>query len=92
MSLDVWHQYKFTPFNMFDDESDVVQETVKATPLSRKSLNPQFDTVIILDMDEAESTAVQGNKFSALVSSDVDVPSQDVEWAGFISSFVFHKL
>lgn len=39
-SLDVWHQFKFTPHNMFDDESDAVRETAKAIPLSKKSLIP----------------------------------------------------
>jgi hypothetical protein len=59
-SLDVWHQYKFSPFNLFDDNSDGITESVKALPFSKKALVPQFDTVIVLDTDKAESTAVQG--------------------------------
>lgn len=60
-SLDVWHQCKFSPTNMFDDDSDAIRETVKAVPLSKRSLIPRFDTVIVLDSKEAESTAVLGN-------------------------------
>ncbi|KAF5343781.1 hypothetical protein D9757_014804 [Collybiopsis confluens] len=59
-SLDVWHHYKFTPINLFDDSSDVPKETIKSTPLSRKTSVTRFDTVIVLDSDEAESTAVIG--------------------------------
>ncbi|KIK66474.1 hypothetical protein GYMLUDRAFT_110302, partial [Collybiopsis luxurians FD-317 M1] len=53
--------FKLTPFNMFDNNSDAVQETIKASPVSKKSLNAQFDMVIVLNMDKAESSAVQGN-------------------------------
>lgn len=59
-NLDVWHQYKFSPSNLFDDDADGVREIVKAIPISTKSHTPRFDTVIVLDTDEAESTAVQG--------------------------------
>ena len=45
---------------MFDDESDWIRETVKAVPISKGKPFPQFDTVIVLDSDEAESTAVHG--------------------------------
>ena len=61
-ALDVWHRYKLTPFNMFDD-SDAVQEIVRAIPISKGGLHSQFDTVIVLDTNEAESTAVQGNPY-----------------------------
>lgn len=60
-SVDVWHQYKFNPGNLFDDDSDAVKEIVKAIPFSKRSLVPRFDTVIVLDADEAQSTAVIGN-------------------------------
>ena len=61
-ALDVWHRYKLTPFNTFDD-SDAVQEIVRAIPISKGGLHSQFDTVIVLDTNEAESTAVQGNPY-----------------------------
>ena len=63
-NLDVWYQYKFSPTNLFDDESDGIQEIVKAVPICPKSHIPWFDTVIVLDTDEAESTAVQGRIYS----------------------------
>ena len=47
---------------MFDD-SDAVQEIVRAVPISKGGLHSQFDTVIVLDTNEAESTAVQGNPY-----------------------------
>ncbi|KIK60606.1 hypothetical protein GYMLUDRAFT_123737, partial [Collybiopsis luxurians FD-317 M1] len=53
-TLDIWHHYKFIPTNMFDDESDAV-------PIFRDALIPRFDTVIVLNSDKAESTAVQGS-------------------------------
>ena len=59
-SLDVWHQYRFSPVNLFDDESDGIREVIKAVPISKKTAIPRFDTVIVLNTDEAEATAVQG--------------------------------
>jgi hypothetical protein len=70
--LDIWHQYKFTPTNISDDESDSIQDTIKAIPISRRALIPRFDTVIVMEADEAESTAVQGsfNSLSRLGSDE----------------------
>jgi hypothetical protein len=65
-SLDVWHQFKFIPINLFDDDSDVPKEIVKAVPSSKKSLVPQYDTVIVLVSNEAESTAVIGCRVARL--------------------------
>ena len=63
-NLDVWHQYKFSPTNLFNDDSDGIWEIVKAVPICPKSHIPRLDTVIVLDTDEAESTAVQGRIYS----------------------------
>lgn len=65
-NLDVWHQYKFSPLNLFNDDSDGIREIVKAVPICPKSHIPRFDTVIVLDTDEAESTAVQGRIYSII--------------------------
>ena len=59
-SLDVWHQYKFMPVSLFTDDTSMMQEVVKAIPITKRSSHLQFDTVIVLDSDKAESTAVQG--------------------------------
>ena len=59
-TLEVWHQYKFTLTNLSDDELDGTRDIVKAVPISAKVLTPRFDTVIVLDSDDAEATAVQG--------------------------------
>ena len=45
---------------MFDDDANGIREAVKAVPICKNTLIPRFDTVIILDTDKAESTAVQG--------------------------------
>ncbi|KAF5364854.1 hypothetical protein D9757_012748 [Collybiopsis confluens] len=55
--VDVWHQFKFIPVKLLEEAN---QETVKAVPLNRKSRIQRFDTVLVLDDDEAESTAVKG--------------------------------
>ena len=59
--LDIWHQIKFMPENLFDDSSDVSREVMKAAPLSKGIGIPRYDTVIVMDTDEAESTSVIGN-------------------------------
>ncbi|KAF9017031.1 hypothetical protein BDP27DRAFT_1251605, partial [Rhodocollybia butyracea] len=62
--LDVWHHFKFTPVNLFDDASDVPKEIVRAAPSSIKKNSKsksksRYDTVIILINDEAESAAAE---------------------------------
>ncbi|KAF9072136.1 hypothetical protein BDP27DRAFT_1218026 [Rhodocollybia butyracea] len=69
--LDVWHHFKFTPVNLFDDASDVPKEIVRAAPFSIKKNSKsksksRYDTVIILINDEAESTAVRGCRVARL--------------------------
>ena len=59
-TLEVWHQYKFTLTNLSDNELDGTRDVVKAVPVSAKVLIPRFDTVMVLDSDDAEATAVQG--------------------------------
>lgn len=70
-SVDVWHHYKFCPTNLLNADSDAVFETVKAIPISRHSATPRFDTVIVLDSDEAEATAVEGKLFTILFGSNI---------------------
>lgn len=78
-SLNVWHQYKFAPIGLFVDDLDMVQEIVKAIPISGSCPSLWFDTVIVLDSDEAESTAVQGRAtFSAVFTGSLTLPIQDV--------------
>lgn len=62
-ALDVWHRFKLIPNSLGFDH----QEVIKAMPSFGDSI-ARFDTVMILDTDEAESTAVQG-MISALVES-----------------------
>ncbi|KAF5364863.1 hypothetical protein D9757_012750 [Collybiopsis confluens] len=62
-ALDVWHQYKFAPAKLLEETEP---ETLKAVPITRKNPVPRFDTVIVLDSDEAESTAVEGCRAARL--------------------------
>jgi hypothetical protein len=62
-ALDVWHLFKITPAKLLDDQE---RDMVKAVPASKSSTPPRYDTVIVLDGDEAESTAVQGRIVSVL--------------------------
>jgi hypothetical protein len=61
--LDVWTQFKFQPHNL-QDNSDIDSEekdTVKSIPKnSPHQPNGQFDTVVALRSNEAESTGVEG--------------------------------
>ncbi|KAE9389273.1 hypothetical protein BT96DRAFT_960073 [Gymnopus androsaceus JB14] len=63
--LDVWHRYKFSPSNLFDDDLDGIHETVKAIPVSRRSHIPRFDTLIVMVGDDAQSTALDGTSSQA---------------------------
>ncbi|KAF5344499.1 hypothetical protein D9757_015048 [Collybiopsis confluens] len=56
-AIDVWHQCKLTPAKLLENTE---RETLKAVPITRKNQVSRFDTVIILDSDAAESTAVEG--------------------------------
>ncbi|KAJ3827589.1 hypothetical protein F5880DRAFT_1474233 [Lentinula raphanica] len=57
-TLEVWHSFGLTPLKVLDEPEKVI---VKARPLSSSSSTPRYDTVIILENDKAESTAVQGS-------------------------------
>ncbi|KAJ3728248.1 hypothetical protein C8R42DRAFT_571370 [Lentinula raphanica] len=57
-TLEVWHNFSLTPLKVLDEPEKVI---VKARPLSSSSSTPRYDTVIILENDKAESTAVQGS-------------------------------
>ncbi|KAF5381843.1 hypothetical protein D9757_008371 [Collybiopsis confluens] len=61
--LDIWHQYKSMPVKLLEESE---RETLKAVPLTRQNPTPRFDTVIVLDSDEAESTAVEGCRAARL--------------------------
>ncbi|KAE9386562.1 hypothetical protein BT96DRAFT_960556 [Gymnopus androsaceus JB14] len=65
LPLDVWHQYKLSLSNLFNDELDNIQETVKAIPVSRCSHIPQFDTLIVMVSNDAQSTALDGSSGQA---------------------------
>ncbi|KAE9401115.1 hypothetical protein BT96DRAFT_956655 [Gymnopus androsaceus JB14] len=70
--LDVWHRYKFSPSNLFDDDLDGIHETVKAIPVSRRSHIPRFDTLIVMVGDDAQSTALDGTVFISLFLLDAN--------------------
>ena len=57
--LDVYHKYKFKPVSLHDGKEEV--NVIKAIPSSgHAGRRDRFDTAIVLETGEAESTGVQG--------------------------------
>ena len=56
--LDVYNQFKFSPFGLQDEEEE--RDIVKAIPISRHLPSGRFDTVIVLKTDNAKSTGLAG--------------------------------
>ncbi|KAH9916351.1 uncharacterized protein B0H18DRAFT_884910 [Fomitopsis serialis] len=59
--VDVYHKFRFKPCALSDgkEEEDVVKAVPGAIRLGRKN---RFDTVIVLENEEAESTGVRGTR------------------------------
>lgn len=57
-AVDVWHQFKLTPSSLYDEDSET--ETIKALPVWKKSELTRFDTVIVIDDDNAEAVGIEG--------------------------------
>lgn len=55
-TLSVYQQFKLNPQRIQDDDDDSLY-VIKAHPKT------QYDTVIVLDRDEAEATGLQGKEF-----------------------------
>ena len=60
--VDVYSQFKFHAHSLWEEGDDAVYEpmTVKALPVSTANPHSQFDTIIALWGDAAESTGVVG--------------------------------
>ena len=57
--VDVYHKFQFNPVEISDGKAEV--DTVKAIPASvQRKRSSRFDTVIVLENGEAESTGLQG--------------------------------
>ncbi|KAJ3834431.1 hypothetical protein F5878DRAFT_544828 [Lentinula raphanica] len=56
LTLEVWHNFGLVPSKVLDEPE---KARIKARPRSSK-LSARFDTVLVLEKDEAESTAVRG--------------------------------
>ena len=56
--VDVFNMFRFHPVSLHDEEEE--HDLVKAMPLSKSLPAGRFDTVIVLDKDEAESTGMAG--------------------------------
>ena len=60
--VDVYHKFQFNPMEISDGKEEV--DVVKAIPASAKrGRKSRFDTVIVLENGEAESTGLQGMQF-----------------------------
>ncbi|PPQ81799.1 hypothetical protein CVT26_010042 [Gymnopilus dilepis] len=58
--LDVYKMFRFHPEGMQDDEEE--SDLVRAIPKSAKSPHGQFDTVVVIANDKAESTGLAGTR------------------------------
>ena len=59
--VDVFHVFKFNPTSLDDDDDvNVERDVVKATPGGGDGKPGRFDTVVVLQRDDAESTGLQG--------------------------------
>ncbi|KAH9933287.1 uncharacterized protein B0H18DRAFT_951879 [Fomitopsis serialis] len=59
--VDIYHKFQFTPCELSDGKVEV--NVVKVIPgSSAKGRKSRFNTVILLDNDEAESTGVRGEQ------------------------------
>jgi hypothetical protein len=59
--IDVFSQFKFHPHNLLDLIAEEEEEdTVKALPISTQNPLGQFDTVVVLNDDDAESAGLVG--------------------------------
>ncbi|KII89509.1 hypothetical protein PLICRDRAFT_29724 [Plicaturopsis crispa FD-325 SS-3] len=59
-TLDVFHGFKFSPIGIDDDT--IIKDTVKANP-GQSTTAARFDTVVVLDSLDGESTGVAAYKF-----------------------------
>ena len=59
--LDVWTQFKFRRERSVDDSEADDSDTIKAIPRNSIQRHGQFDTVVALRSDEAQSTGVEGS-------------------------------
>ncbi|KAJ3715342.1 hypothetical protein C8R42DRAFT_590027 [Lentinula raphanica] len=57
-TLEVWHSFGLVPLQILDDPE---KSLIKAQPLTSSNKAARFDTVLVLDDEKAESTAVQGS-------------------------------
>ncbi|KAJ3967517.1 hypothetical protein EV361DRAFT_973150 [Lentinula raphanica] len=62
-TLEVWHGFGLLPAKVLDEPE---KSLIKARPLSSNNKSARFDTVLVLERDEAQSTAVQGCRAARL--------------------------
>ncbi|KAJ3718877.1 hypothetical protein C8R42DRAFT_697291 [Lentinula raphanica] len=61
-TLEVWHNFTLIPASVLDETE---KTHIKARPLSSKNKSARFDTVIVLETDDAQSTAVRGEEHNS---------------------------
>ncbi|KAJ3964841.1 hypothetical protein EV361DRAFT_975920 [Lentinula raphanica] len=62
-TLEVWHNFSHVPLKVLDQPE---RSLIKAQPLSTNNRAARFDTVLVLENEEAQSTAVQGCRAARL--------------------------
>ncbi|KAJ3831946.1 hypothetical protein F5878DRAFT_548876 [Lentinula raphanica] len=58
-TLEIWHNFGLIPLKVLDEPEKAL---MKARPLSIQDKTSRFDTVLVLENDDAQSTAVQGDE------------------------------
>ncbi|KAJ3753700.1 hypothetical protein EV360DRAFT_53021 [Lentinula raphanica] len=62
-TLEVWHNFGLTPLKVLDVSE---KELIKAQPISIREKASRFDTVLVMENERAQSTAVQGCRVGRL--------------------------
>ncbi|KAJ3512046.1 hypothetical protein NMY22_g15452 [Coprinellus aureogranulatus] len=60
--IDVFPQFRFRPASLHDEDSE--SNTVKAVPLLAGSKGGRFDTVVVMDREDAEATGLEGTRIA----------------------------
>jgi hypothetical protein len=64
-TVDVFTRFRFSPDQLNEDNE--VADIVRAVPPSEELPDGRFDTVVVMDSDEAEATAMAGRYHTASV-------------------------
>lgn len=64
--IDVFPQFRFRPSSLHDEDDE--SNTVKALPTAGKLTNGRFDTVVVMDREDAEATGLEGTTLASYLT------------------------